>query len=115
MVIAMQERAQQTLSAEITNATRTITFDGVMANQGDYIGLLNGKIVVADADLDRVLEKFMQHMQTYDVELATFYYGAQLTSQQADAFLANLREKFPELEYEILAGGQPLLPIYHEF
>jgi DAK2 domain fusion protein YloV len=115
MVIAMQERAQQTLSAEITNATRTITFDGVMANQGDYIGLLNGKIVVADADLDRVLEKFLQHMQTYDVELATFYYGAQLTSQQADAFLANLREKFPELEYEILAGGQPLYPFIMSF
>ena len=44
-------------------------------------------------------------------ELITLYYGAAVTAAEADAVAAQIQAQYPDIEVEILAGGQA----YYDF
>ena len=43
-----------------------------------------------------------------DSALCTLYYGADITEEAAEALSAQLSEKYPDMEFEIHNGGQPI-------
>lgn len=107
---AMQEWTTHVVSGEITNATRdSETEDGTPVQEGDVIGLINGRLIVTAQDQAQAVQAvLMQIPDLDDRELITLYYGA--TAQEPNALLETLQAEFPGYEIILVDGGQPLYP-----
>lgn len=94
-------------TGEITRAVRSVTIDGLDIQAGQIIGLMNGQLCVAGDDYEAVAVDTMRKMRMADCEIATIYYGAEVTPQAAGALAGVVREVFPQLEVDVHSGGQP--------
>jgi len=54
-----------------------------------------------------VLSEVMGKVEMNNKEVVTIYYGADTTQAEADAAAASVREKHPNLQVEVIKGGQP--------
>lgn len=104
---AMEAAMQDVESGEITRATRTVEIDGVAVREGQYIALLNGKLILAGDALDEVLLDTLRRADAEERELLTLFYGADLSQSEAHRLGDAVREAFPNLEVEVQEGGQP--------
>ena len=59
--VAMQTRAFEIITAEISRATRSVEIDGVAVQAGDYIGLIDGQLLAAHAAVTAVFDNPTQN------------------------------------------------------
>jgi hypothetical protein len=105
-VAAMNSSLNDIKSAELTVATRTVEIDNVQVQQGQVICLLDGHLACSGDDLEEVLMETLEKANVEQAELITLYYGADLTSVEANQFADSLRQRWPEQEVEVIEGGQ---------
>ena len=103
---SMYEASQQISTGEITRATRSVTLDGVEVNEGEIIGLVDGRLSVSGVELNKVLTQMLQAMDIEEREIISIYRGADATSQEADEVVALIETLYPEIEVELLSGDQ---------
>ena len=111
IVEAMSAAAQATTTIEITRATRSTTLQGLNIRQDDFLAIINGRIRVAAADIESALLDALAQADGDSQELATLYYGPDLSAAAAEGIIARLSADFPNLEYELVCGGQALYPL----
>jgi len=104
---AMSQSVGEVKTVEMTMATRSVELDGVQVQEGQVIGLLNGKLAVAGDDLEAALLQVLEKAGAPHAELISLYYGAGLTAIQANKIGDRVRETWPRVEVEIVRGGQP--------
>ena len=107
---AMQGAVSQIITCEVTTAIRDSHLNGLAIQQEQYIGLLDGDLVVVGDEADRVVCDLLQKAVDDSHELVTLYYGTSLEPSAPQALVATLSEAFPDLEFEIVYGGQFLYP-----
>ncbi len=107
---AMMEAAQEVITGEVTWATRDVALNGVKVREGDAIGLLDGELVVDANSFEEVVRWLLAEADLEDRELVTLYYGEQVTEEEAQELRDQLMEDYPDLEFEVLEGGQPHYP-----
>ncbi len=103
----MDTAAKRVQTAEITTAVRSVQIDGLHVHEGDIIGLLNGRLVVANTDRLAVLRETLQRMKAEQYEIFTLYYGEGVTAEQAEETARQIKSWYPSQEIEVLSGGQP--------
>jgi dihydroxyacetone kinase-like predicted kinase len=105
-VAVMTEALEAVSSGEITTAQRTVSLNGVEAQAGQTIGMLDGKLVAAgDGEAD-VLADLLRTAGVED-ELVTLYWGGDLEEGAAAEAAEAVEPGFPEAEFELVHGGQP--------
>ena len=109
-VIAMQAALGEVVSAALTTATRDAEIDGLQIRVGQYIGLVEGRLCVAEDKLEDALGKLVNTALADEGELVTLYYGDELDEHGATALAASLTEQVEEAELELIRGDQPLYP-----
>jgi dihydroxyacetone kinase-like predicted kinase len=102
----MFEASQQIATGEITRATRSVTLDGVEVNEGEVIGLVDGRLSASGAELNTVLTQVLGNMDVAEREIISIYSGAGVTTQEADEVVSLIENLYPELEVELLPGDQ---------
>jgi dihydroxyacetone kinase-like predicted kinase len=107
---AMNESLGFVTSAEVTIATRDVEIDGLKVRTGQHIGLLDGDLVVAGDDLVNVLADVLDQAIVDESELVTLIYGDTFDEAAARVVLDKLETQFGDLEFELVAGNQPLYP-----
>jgi dihydroxyacetone kinase-like predicted kinase len=76
--------------------------------QGQAIGIIDdADLVAAGDDIPTVLLESLIAGGIDAVELVTIYYGADLKTEQAEAVVKGLRDKYPGKQFELVSGGQP--------
>ena len=105
-VAAMEESLADIATGEITQATRTVTIDDVDVNEGEILGLVNGRLCTSGATLTGVLEQMLVHMEMDEQELLSLYYGADVSGQDAQQVASQIETLYPDVEIEVLPGGQ---------
>lgn len=110
-VQAMTEAMQQVRSGEITRATRSVQVEGVDVREGQYIALLDEKLILAADTLDEALFGLLAALPANAYEVLTLFYGADVEATQAHKLADRIREVYPDLDVEVLYGGQP----YYDF
>ncbi|MBA2667350.1 MAG: DAK2 domain-containing protein [Trueperaceae bacterium] len=106
---AMEATAATAKTFEVTVASRAATIDGVSVKEGDYIGLLDDTLVATAEDPDAcLLEMIEAHGD--EGEIATLFYNASVGPEAARALITRLEEAFPDIEFELHAGGPDLYP-----
>ncbi len=103
----MTEAANNTKTAEITTAVRSVQISGVRVREGDYIGLINGNLTVAGQDMEIVIRDILQRMYIDRYEIITLYYGEDITAQQAQETAKLIKAQYSHIEIEVINGGQP--------
>ena len=94
-------------SIEITRAIRSTQIDGLKIKRKQAIGFLDGALVAVDDDTAEVLKEALARLDLGEAEVVTIYYGADIESAEAEQVSASIREQHPQLQVEVVRGGQP--------
>lgn len=106
----MTEMLSSVVSGQVTHAIRDTTIDGVKITEGDFLGMIDGKIVISNPDIVETSLDTLEKMITEDTEIVTILAGEGGSVEQAEALTAKLVERYPDLEVEIHQGDQPVYP-----
>ncbi len=107
IVAQMEDAKDAVISGEVTTASRSVNIDGVDVQEGQIIGLADGKLRVATADVQSALTELLKQIIMPAHELVTLYYGDNVRQADAEATIESLREAFPNQEFDVNEGGQP--------
>lgn len=106
---AMESETRYVKTAEITTAVKDSQVKGLKINEGDIIGLMDGKIEIVGENYQKVVLELFEKNLT-DEELITIYYGEEVDKKEATRLKESLQKKFELDEIEIYKGDQPLYP-----
>ena len=104
---AMRAASRSVATGQITIATRTVTLDGVDVAEGHVIGMAESQLCASGPDIADVLYPTLEKMSLDEREILTIYYGLDVTPAQADQLATQIREQYPDIDVELVYGGQP--------
>lgn len=107
---AMSDSLSEVVSGSITRAVRDTTIDGLAIQENDVLGMVDGKILVANQDMATALHQTFEKMVDEDSEIATIYVGEEGSQALAEELVDYLEEKYEDLEVEVHQGQQPVYP-----
>jgi uncharacterized protein len=107
VVEEMNQAINDVDTVEITTSTRTVEIDGVEVNEGEIIGLLNGKLSISSGSVESACIDLLKKAQAEDRELITLFYGDNIPRHEVNRIVDDVRKAFPEQEIEVQEGGQP--------
>ena len=105
---AMTDAAQRVSTAQITYAARNSDFDGFDIHEGDYLALLDGKLLGTDRDVSALLENLSDVAAERDAEFITVFYGEDVSEEDAQKASAVFTRRCPDAEISLIRGGQPV-------
>ncbi|EMC03368.1 DAK2 domain-containing protein [Streptococcus mutans] len=109
-LVAMTESLTDVVSGSITRAVRDTTIDGLDIHKDDILGMVNGKILVSNPDMDQALHQLFKKMIAEDSEIVTIYVGEEGSQEQAQKLAEDFENQHEEIEVEIHQGDQPVYP-----
>ncbi len=95
-------------SGEITYAVRDSSYNGLAIKANDIMGILNGEIKTVGKTNEEVLNNLINDMIDDESEIVTILYGEDVTEEETESFVEQIREKNPDVEFEVQYGGQPV-------
>ncbi len=107
---AMTEMLASVVSGSVTHAIRDTNIDGIEIKEGDFLGMIDGKIVVSKADAFDVSLATLEQMLDEDTEIVTIIIGEDGSQKAADQLEQALLAINEDLEIEIHIGNQPVYP-----
>lgn len=107
IVAAMQEEMSRITYAEVTHAVKDSAVNGLQIEEGDTIGMIDGKISLKGTAVDEVVLALLERMALDESELITLLYGNGLGEAEAEALRDKISDKYPDCEVEMHFGGQP--------
>ena len=105
---AMTEAAQCVSTAQITYAARNSDFDGFDIHEGDYLALLDGKLLGTDRDVSALLDGLSDEAASREAEFITVFYGEDVNEEDAHKACDAFTRKCPDAEVNLICGGQPV-------
>ena len=105
---AMTDAAQCVSTAQITYAARNSDFDGFNIHEGDYLALLDGKLLGTDRDVSALLDGLSDEAASREAEFITIFYGEDVNEEDAHKACDAFTRKCPDAEVNLICGGQPV-------
>jgi hypothetical protein len=97
-------------TGQVTVSVRDTTIEGIEIQKGDYMGLADDRIIVADKDKIAVTKQLLDALIDEESEIVTILYGEDATEVEVETIVAYLETEHDEVEVEIHNGQQPLYP-----
>jgi dihydroxyacetone kinase-like predicted kinase len=94
-------------TGRIAIATRSIQSNDLAVKEGQVIGFIDDDISVAANSVEDSLRALLDNMRVGECEILTVYYGKDLDWVEAERLFDGVRSEYPDLEVEVLFGGQP--------
>ena len=105
---AMTDAAQCVSTAQITYAARNSDFDGFDIHEGDYLALLDGKLLGTARDVSALLDGLSDEAASREAEFITVFYGEDVNEEDAHKACDAFTRKCPDAEVNLICGGQPV-------
>jgi len=103
----MKKAISAVRTIEITRATRSTKLGGLEIKRKQPIGILDGDLIAVGKDNTEVLNQVLARLDLGKAEVVTVYYGADTEMAEAEQIVSSLREQHPQLQVELVRGGQP--------
>jgi hypothetical protein len=107
---AMEQAARGVHTIEVTRSVRNAEVDGLSVKSGEFLGIVNGRVVVAAGSAEEVLVSGLATTPIDDMEIVTIYFGSGASLDGTEAVAAEIRGRHPGLAVEVVDGGQPHYP-----
>ena len=96
------------MTMQITYAARNSDFDGFDIHEGDYLALLDGKLLGTDRDVSALLDGLSDEAASREAEFITVFYGEDVNEEDAHKACDAFTRKCPDAEVNLICGGQPV-------
>ena len=103
----MAEAMAKVKTIEITYSARSWALNGLRVKKKQPIGLLDGELLTAGNEPGDVVHKILGKVHVKRSEIVTIYYGEDIQAAEAEAMADSIRQKYPQLQVEVVRGGQP--------
>ncbi len=107
VVQAMDNARANVVTGEVTTATRSVELDGVKVENGQVIGLVDGRLTTSANDTLAVVRTLLGQMSAQAREVITLYYGDTISEAEANGLVETLRADYPNQAFDVIYGGQP--------
>ncbi|MBR5376861.1 MAG: DAK2 domain-containing protein [Lachnospiraceae bacterium] len=104
----MKEEIGKVRSGEVTYSVRDTKIDDKDIRSGDIMGIGDSSILAVGRDVEKVTIEMTESLITEDDSLVSIYYGEDVEEKDAGELLNKLSKRYPDLEFEIHQGGQPI-------
>ena len=106
-VNAMNASLADVASVEVALGVRGAKIGGVEVVEGQYIGLLEGRLVAAEDSPETALRLALNLAGLNAEAIVTLYYGADAKASDAESVAQGLAREFPGIQVDLIDGGQP--------
>ena len=103
----MKEARTVVRSIEITRAIRSTQLGGLSIKKKQAVGFLDGDLVAVGDNITDVFNEVLARLNLSEAEVITIYYGADTESAEAEQVSVSIREQHPQLQIDVIRGGQP--------
>ena len=104
----MTEAIGNVHTALVTYAARDSDFDGHAIHSGEYLALLDGKLLGSYSNMKTLLKELSWSVNDFEPEMLTVYYGEDVSEEEAAEAADVFSGCFPDAEVSIVNGGQPV-------
>jgi DAK2 domain fusion protein YloV len=94
-------------TGEITIATRSVEINSVNVHEGEVIAILNGKVVLSAGSIEEACLGLLDKAKTDERERITLFYGDNISKNDVNQIVDQIRVAYPSHEVELHEGGQP--------
>ena len=102
-----KEAIDRVSSGEITTSIRNTTVNKVEIKKGDYIGILDGKLLVSNIEKLEALKSLISKVKDIDEkEVLIILCGKNVSEEEKESLQEMLSDSFPQLECGVMDGGQ---------
>ena len=108
IVETLTESLESVHTAQVTYAARDSDFDGYAIHAGEYLALLDGKLIGSFTEMPSMLDKMSEAFEELKPEIITVYYGEDVSGEDAETTAKALEKAFPDAEVTVVNGGQPV-------
>jgi DAK2 domain fusion protein YloV len=109
---AMVAAVGAVVAGEVTQAVRESSSDAGPIAAGDWLGIGRSGILVVGADLGQVVCDLLATLVGDEHEIVTLIEGEGASAAATRRITSWLSDERPDVEVEVLHGGQPLYPYY---
>ncbi|WP_284139910.1 MULTISPECIES: DAK2 domain-containing protein [unclassified Virgibacillus] len=104
----MLEASKQVKTGQITYAVRDTQIDGITIENGNFMGIEDGKIKATHSDKLETAKLLLEEMIEEDDEILTILYGEDVQAEEVKQLEAYIEATFEDVEIEIHNGKQPI-------
>ena len=108
IVETLTESLSDVHTAQVTYAARDSDFDGYAIHAGEYLALLDGKLIGSFTEMPAMLNKMSEAFTELEPEIITVYYGEDVSGEDAETTAGTIEKAFPDAEVTVVNGGQPV-------
>lgn len=108
IVETLTESLESVHTAQVTYAARDSDFDGYAIHAGEYLALLDGKLIGSFTEMPSMLDKMSEAFEDLEPEIITVYYGEDVSGEDAETTAKAIEKAFPDAEVTVVNGGQPV-------
>lgn len=104
----MTESFSSVLTGQVTYAVRDTEFNNRIINKDDIIGLFHGDIKITGSNINDVGIELIDDMINEDISIISIFYGDDISKEDVEDLSSKLEDKYPDIDVEVIFGGQPL-------
>ncbi len=104
----MMAEIENVKTGQVTYAVRDTEIDGKTIKQNDFMGIGDKSILSVGTDLRATTLEMVDAMVDEDSAIVSIYFGSDSDEDSANELAAAIEEKYPDVEVEVNAGGQPI-------
>lgn len=90
----------------ITYSIRTTELEGLKINEGDYIGICNGKIVSSQNDRLTSVKEMLKTINVEEKDIITIIWGKDVSEEEVEELSNYIEENYSNLEIDTINGQQ---------
>jgi DAK2 domain fusion protein YloV len=105
--VSMYQAQSEVRSIEVTRAVRATRLGRLDIKKNQAIGFLDGDLVTVADKTEEALNQALERVEPDKAEVVTIYYGGGTKQTEAEKAAAAIRERYPQLQVEVVQGGQP--------
>lgn len=108
-LLNMMKAAEAVHTAQVTFAARDSEAFGQKIKKGQILGMEDGKITLVEDDIVNAAYRTARRLaKKYNASFITVYYGEETDEVMANLLSERLSERFPNIEINVIPGGQPV-------
>ena len=101
-----ERAARDVISAEITEAVRNATLDGVEISMGDYLAIGDGELKALEKNPEAAVLKMLEGSDIELCEIITLFVGKSVTNEKRAELTERLKDLYTDYEITVYDGGQ---------